>query len=139
MKEDSLNNKSEKPDRLNDPALRRLNEVNVALRAVHKLLIRTVQNEYERAHGPIGGPGALLRLLMEDPFFSWLRPMSKVMVEMDELTEAPAAPEPIRVAGLRERIEGMISTERYLALLQSSPEVVMAHTELRKALGALSL
>lgn len=115
----------------------RLNEVNLALRALHKLLIRTVQSEYEREHGPIAGPGALLRLLMEDPFFSWLRPMSKVMVEMDELLEEEAPLEPIRMAGLRERIEGMIASERYLALLQSSPDVVIGHTALRQAIALL--
>jgi len=116
---------------------RRLNEVNLALRALHKILIGTVRAEYELRHGPVTGPGALLHLLMEDPFFSWLRPMSQAMVEMDELVEEPSPPEPIRMAGLRERIEGMIATERYLALLQSSPEIVMAHTELRQALSAL--
>ena len=126
------------PDRFEEVDRRRLIEVNAALRALHKLLIRTVQQEYEREHGPIGGPGALLRLLMEDPFFSWLRPMSKAMVEMDELLEEAMPLEPIRMAGLRERIEGMIATERYLAALQASPEVVMAHTVLRKALGDLS-
>lgn len=116
---------------------RRLNEVNLALRALHKHLIGTVRAEYERRRGPIAGPGALLLLLMEDPFFSWLRPMSQAMVEMDELVEEPEPPEPIRMAGLRERIEGMIATERYLSLLQSSPEIVMAHTRLRQALSAL--
>ncbi len=126
------------PGRSDELARRRLDEVNRALRALHKLLIGTVRSEYERQYGPIGGPGALLRLLMEDPFFSWLRPMSQVMVEMDELAEAPAPLEPIRMAGLRERMEGMIATDRYLSLLQSSPEIVMAHTDLRKALGALS-
>lgn len=123
---------------MGDGARRRLNEVNLALRALHKLLIGTVRTEYERQHGPIGGPGALLHLLMEDPFFSWLRPMSQAMVEMDELDEEPSPPEPIRMAGLRERIEGMIASERYLSLLQSSPEIVIAHTALRQALGALS-
>jgi hypothetical protein len=115
----------------------KLIEVNQALRALHKLLIGTVRREYEREHGPIAGSGALLRLLMEDPFFSWLRPMSKVMVEMDELLEEAMPLEPIRIAGLRERIEGMIASERYLNLLQSSPDIVMGHTALRKALGEL--
>ncbi len=128
----------ERPDRFEEAARRRLDEVNRALRALHKLLIGTVRTEYERTHGPIAGPGALLRLLMEDPFFSWLRPMSQAMVEMDQLAEEETPPDPIRMAGLRERIEAMIATERYLALLQSSPEVVMAHTDLRKALSALS-
>lgn len=128
----------ERPDRSEEAARRRIDEVNRALRALHKLLIGTVRSDYERTHGPVAGPGALLRLLMEDPFFSWLRPMSRAMVEMDELSEEETPPEPIRVAGLRERIEGMIATERHLAILQSSPEVVMAHTDLRKALGALS-
>lgn len=115
----------------------RLIEVNDALRGLHKVLIGAVRSEYEREHGPIAGSGALLRLLMEDPFFSWLRPMSKVMVEMDELLDEAMPLEPIRIAGVRERIEGMIASERYLNLLQSSPEIVMGHTALRKALGEL--
>lgn len=126
-----------RPDRSGEVDRQKLIEVNEALRGLHKLLIGSVRSEYEREHGPIAGSGALLRLLMEDPFFSWLRPMSKVMVEMDELLEEAMPLAPIRIAGLRERIEGMIASPRYLNLLQSSPEVVMGHTALRKALGEL--
>ncbi len=57
------------PPPFDEEARQRLIDVNRALRALHKLLIRTVQSEYERERGPIAGPGALLRLLMEDPFF----------------------------------------------------------------------
>lgn len=117
---------------------RKLTAVNLALRALHKTLIDVARSDYERHRGSIAGPGMLLGLLMEDPFFSWLRPMSRVMVEIDELLEEEAPMGPFQTAGLRERIEGMISTERYLALLQSNPEVVMSHTALRKAVGDLS-
>jgi hypothetical protein len=110
-------------------------ELNLALRALHKALIQVARSDYERTLGPIGGPGMLLRLLMEDPSFSWLRPMSRIMVEIDELLEEETPLQSIKMAGFRERIEGMISTEQYLATLQLSPDVVMLHTALRKALG----
>jgi len=43
-----------------------------ALREVHRTLVQAVRAAYEKEVGPAGGPGQMLRLLTEDPYFAWL-------------------------------------------------------------------
>src|SRR5437588_7167189 len=70
------------PESSHKPALL---EAADALREVHRVLVRAVRIQYEREVGPVGGPGHLLRLLTEDPYFAWLHPMSEVIVDLDPL------------------------------------------------------
>jgi hypothetical protein len=50
----------------------------------HKLLLDRQRGKYEAIHGPIGGPGPFLNLVLSDPYFAWLRQISTLIVEIDE-------------------------------------------------------
>src|ERR1700692_1022869 len=50
----------------------------------HKLLLDRERAEYEKANGPVAGPGPLLALVIEDPHFAWLKQISTLVVEIDE-------------------------------------------------------
>jgi len=56
-----------------------------ALREVHRALVEATRAAYERDVGPAGGPGQMLKLLTEDPYFAWLHPMSELIVDLDSL------------------------------------------------------
>src|SRR5438874_10707120 len=58
-------------------------EAAAALREVHRTLVQAVRATYEREIGPAGGPGQMLRLLTEHPYFAWLHPMSELIVDLD--------------------------------------------------------
>ena len=60
-------------------------EAATALREVHRALVQAVRSTYEQEVGPAGGPGQMLRLLTEDPYFAWLHPMSELIVDLDSL------------------------------------------------------
>src|ERR687884_1470421 len=60
-------------------------EAAAALREVHRTLVQAVRAGYEREIGPAGGPGQMLRLLTEHPYFAWLHPMSELIVDLDAL------------------------------------------------------
>src|SRR5512140_1027144 len=117
-------------------------EAAAALREVHRALVQAVRSAYEREVGPAGGPGQLLRLLTEDPYFAWLHPMSELIVDLDSLLAQEILP-PGTVAGVRQEIDRLTQAggspfwERYAPLLQSDTEVVMAHAHLRRAINAL--
>ena len=51
--------------------------------ALHKAALDAERGRYEQAHGPIGGPQQVLRLVMDDPFFAWLRPLSDFVIQAD--------------------------------------------------------
>ena len=117
-------------------------EAASALREVHKVLVRAVRFAYEREVGPVGGPGYLLRLLTEDPYFAWLHPMSELIVDLDALLAQELLP-PGTVAGVRMEVNRLTQAggspfwEKYAPLLQSEPQVAVAHGRLRQALKAL--
>lgn len=130
-----------------DPKHRKeLAEVSGALRGVHKTLVAAVQVGFEKEHGRVESPGALLQLVLHDPAFAWLRPMSALIVELDELAEdKDSLVDATTLADVRTAIERWITdagkqsefSSRYLVLLQNEPDVVMAHSALRKRLALL--
>src|SRR5438132_2827483 len=116
-------------------------EAAAALREVHRALVQVVRKAYEREVGPAGGPGHMLRLLTEDPFFAWLHPMSELIVDLDALLAQELLP-PGTVAGVRHEVDRLVQAggspfwEKYAPFLQSEPEVAMAHGRLKQALNA---
>jgi len=114
-----------------------------ALRVLHKALIDHLQASWERDHGRVPSSGELLRLLMTEPHFEWLRPMSRLMVELDEVLEVPPELQDGRELAVRARLRSLLAGEggefrefgeRYMEALQAEPEVVLAHAALRKTL-----
>ena len=121
-----------------EPESRRLlTGLRHGLLRLHKALLEWERTTYEQAHGRQSG-GELLKLLLDHPQFAWLRPMSQLIVRIDEMLEddAPLSDADVDdvVAGLRvltladERTDG--HGLRYDAALQASPEAVLAHRDL---------
>lgn len=118
--------------------------VATELRALHRALVDASRGMYELEHGPIQGPNALLQLLMGDPEFAWLRELSGVMADVDELLELADVDE-ADAAAVRAEIERLIAAPgddasfgaRYREALQAEMDVVVAHGRLRSALAAL--
>ena len=126
----------------------RLDEVTHALRPLHKALVDLVRVDYEKQHGRVAGPVRLFQLLTTDPFFAWLHPMSALMAEIDELYDQKEPIAPDAVKAVRATLESLVGNRgqepspdsfvsRYLEILQNHPEVVMAHSKLRRALDRL--
>jgi hypothetical protein len=72
-------------------------QLRSSLLALHKTLVDRTKLMYEATHGPVAGPAALFRLVVEEPSFQWLRPLSETIVAIDEAleTEPPASHEAI--------------------------------------------
>ena len=62
-----------------------LNHIFQALLRLHKALLDDERVSYERVHGRIPSNGAFLQLVLGDAWFAWLRPLSQLMVKLDEL------------------------------------------------------
>jgi hypothetical protein len=78
-----------------------------------------------------------LQLLIHDPWFGWLRPLSELVVQIDERLDAD---EPTRASEAKALIDqvksllrpsegGDVFQENYHAALQQTPDVVIAHHE----------
>ena len=105
-----------------------------ALLPLHKALLEWERMAYERKHGRVA-KGELLRVIVSDPQFAWLRPVSELIVRIDQTLdeEAPdiVADVDAIVAHARRLVApdetGRSFEERYLAALQEVPEAVIAH------------
>src|SRR6476659_11198954 len=66
------------------PAHESLTQVRRTLLDLHKALIERERAAYERSHGAVS-PAEMLQLLIRDSAFSWLHPISELIVRVDEL------------------------------------------------------
>lgn len=118
-----------------------LTDLRHGLLRLHKALLDWERSAYEQVHGRQSG-GELLKLLLDDPHFAWLRPMSQTIVRIDEMLDADTPPieEDVKsvFAGVKELTapgEGdQEGAERYTEAVQNSPDVVFAHRDVRATL-----
>jgi hypothetical protein len=115
-----------------------IREIAAALRVLHHRLLLATQKSFEKLHGRVAGPGALLELTLHDPLFAWLRPLSQFVAELDELAASEDLTER-DVEQARAEVARLIESEAefrasYLVYLQSDPDVVVAHATLRRLL-----
>jgi hypothetical protein len=124
---------------------RRLTQLRNGLLRLHKTLLDSETAVYEREIARIRSKGQLLNLVLHDPWFASLHELSELVVLIDE-TLAAKEPEAkldsdflIRKARalLVPSEHGTGFRKRYFDALQRDPNVVMAHSEMRKVLVAL--
>lgn len=129
-----------------DPVRQHLSEVRRALMRLHKSLIDSERVLFEARRGPVTNT-QLLSALLEDPFFQWLRPFSRLMVTMDE---ALFGDDPVTAEGARGMVrEAHALVEpadrneagalKYDEARHRDPGVGFAHTELVRRVSAALL
>ena len=125
----------------------RLTKVRTVLLRLHKTLLDFERAAYERERGKIEKSYAYLQLVMSDPWFAWLRQLSELIVEMDELLAAKETPSEATAQALIQQATILLTPseagsefqKKYFAAMQESPEVVLAHSEFAGVLGPARL
>jgi hypothetical protein len=118
-----------------------LDDLRRGLLRVHKALLEDARIRYEREQGRIEGSGALLQLVLNDPWFAWLHPLSGLVVQIDELLAADEATlsdgETLlnqARALLKPDANGEGFQRRYHRAIQDVPDVLIAHVAVGKYL-----
>ncbi len=110
---------------------------------LHKLLLDRERGIYEKEHGAIGSPGEFLQIAIGDSQFEWLRVLSSLIIQMDEMMgrrskaddeEALAVLNEAR-ALLKVTAHGTDFQRRYWSAIQESPDVVIAQCKIEALLG----
>jgi hypothetical protein len=70
----------------------RLKELRDTVLALHKAILDSERTAYELVHGPVASPGAFLQLLINDSWFAWLKPVTTLIVQIDEALAAKNPP-----------------------------------------------
>lgn len=134
----------ELPEPPPDLARQRLAALRETLLTLHKALLDSERTSYEIVHGQIASPAAFLQLLINDNWFAWLRPVTTLIVQIDEKLAAkkpPAAPRDFEL--LIEDMRALLSPsrdlngfwKRYSSAVQRDPGVAILHEKIGKELG----
>lgn len=118
-------------------AERLMKDLRQAMLRLHKTLLDWERRAYERIHGRQSS-NALLDALLEDPQFAWLRPLSQMIVRIDEMLEDEIPPERGDLEAVIGHVRDLTTPnetgnayeQRYHAALQESPDAVFAHRDL---------
>ncbi|HEX7681478.1 MAG TPA: hypothetical protein VF713_25355, partial [Thermoanaerobaculia bacterium] len=118
-----------------------LREISKLLLPLHRALIDAAKEDYALAVAPVK-PAQLLQLLTDDPFFAWLKPVTSLIVDIDEMARTDFEAEDVAaIAGRIDRLfgakaEGAFSAQ-YVPMLQRSVDIAIGHAALRKAVSRL--
>jgi hypothetical protein len=123
-----------------------LTELRNRLLDLHRTLLDSERSIYERDVAKIEGPGHFLGLLMDDPWFAYLRELSGLVVYIDEAIDGADHPYTLDEAiALVRRAEDLLRPSengagfsiRYYEAMQRDPDVVLAHAATTRALAGL--
>ncbi len=122
------------PNVLSETTLRHLRELRRALLHLHKILLDMERSDFERQSGRHTS-GELLQLVINHAQFAWLRKLSALVVQIDELIDDddPALPDDLQsiLSQARTLFTGSADqtfSEKYQAALQRNPEAVIGHS-----------
>lgn len=124
----------------------RLTDLRNELLRLHKALLDSERAAYERDVERITSTGQYLNLVLNDPWFDWLRELSQFIVLVDEtldFEDPPTAADADRlVARARDLAapseNGAVFARSYFEALQRDPAVVLAHREMVNVLSTLA-
>ena len=127
---------------LTDASRQTLVDLRTRLLALHKALLDDAKAAYEMDRGRIASAGALLQLVINDPWFAWLHSLSELVVRIDEMTAADAKSSEPDAKVLLDQVDRLLLpsetgdtfARRYYEALQRQPAVVLAHGAVRKLL-----
>lgn len=132
------------PEPASESPRQQLAEIRETLLTLHKALLDSERTSYELVHGTIPSPGAFLQLLIHDPWFRWLQPVTSLIVQIDEALAANKPPKEARDfelliddtrALLSPSTESDDFWKRYSASAARDPAVAILHNEMEKRLA----
>ena len=119
-----------------------LGDLRRGLLHLHKTLLDWERVAYDRKQGRVSSAGELLAIVMRDPQFAWLHPLSELIVRIDTMLDVEH-PEPrVEVDSIIRQARALVApaaaasvyAERYHAALQELPDAVVAHGQVTSVL-----
>lgn len=125
-----------------DFILQRLRNVRSLLLRLHKALLESERIAYEQIHGRIKSSGEFFRLVIDHEWFSWLRPISQFIVQIDELLSSKETPTFSAAHALLKQTRSLLQPaetgttleQNYFRAIQRDPTIALMHAELSELL-----
>ena len=115
-----------------DQARQRLTALRETLLTLHKALLDSERTAYELVHGHVASPGAFLQLVINDAWFAWLRPVTTLIVQIDEALAAkkPLISDTRALLSPSREVNGF--WKRYAIAVQRDPGVAVLHAQMER-------
>jgi hypothetical protein len=131
---------------MEDPTRSRLTTLRNGLLRWHKSLLDVERAAYERDVERITTTGQYLQLVLDDPWFAWLRQISQFIVIVDETLaqKEPATPaDAVRLIGKARELllpseSGAEFARQYDRAMQRDPAAVLAHGQMMQVFAELA-
>jgi hypothetical protein len=128
-----------------DPTTARLTALRNGLLRLHKHLLDSEKAAYEKDVARITTTGQYLNLVLNDPWFAWLRDLSQFVVLIDETLDFEVPPTPGEAEGLIARARDLVSPsesaggfgKKYYEAMQRDASVVLAHRDMMRVFSEL--
>jgi hypothetical protein len=125
---------------------RQVNELREGLLAWFRVLLDSERRLYDRDVERIRSPFQMLGLLLNDPWFGWLRNISRLVVEIDEALDGDSGITPGAAESMIHRAKQLIRPaeygghyeRRYFEAMQRDPNVILAHRDMSRLLARLA-
>ncbi|MBV9508630.1 MAG: hypothetical protein JO323_26895 [Acidobacteriia bacterium] len=129
-----------------DPVRARLTDLRNGLLKLHKALLDSERANYERDVARITTTGQYLNLVLNDPWFGWLRDLSQFIVLIDETLDfedpATSADADRLIGRARDLIapseNGQVFARSYYEAMQRDPAAVLAHRDMMRVFAGLN-
>jgi hypothetical protein len=123
-------------------AERELRAAQPVLLALHRALLDAERTQVESVHGAMSGP-EFLQLVSDPVRYGWLTPFSRLIVAIDDALDPGGDEQQPEPGELLDQARDLVLPpkddtpfgRRYLALMQSDPGLVMAHSAAATTLG----
>ena len=127
------------PQLLSVPQREHLRKLSAGLLQLHKLLLDRNRAAYEQAHGPISSTGEYLNLVLTHDSFSWLRQLSGLIVQIDEMLAPRGEATSEAASAAREEVrrllipaeQGSQFQRKYCSAIEHSPDVLILHRQIQ--------
>jgi hypothetical protein len=115
----------------------------MSLLDLHRSMLEAERLAWQQLNGRVVTNAEMLQLTIHDPWFAWLRPLTKALVALDDAmldrtvdTEGQA---PVLLGTVKELLHpdesGTEFQQRYYEFLQRSPDVAVSHAVAVKAIA----
>ncbi len=127
-----------------DPEIEQLQHLRTGFLVLHKVLLEYQRKQYERQVGRVLSKGELFKLVVGDPAFGWLHPLSEFLVSIDTVLDGKSQASDMSLSDLfgyaRKLIEpaqgGSEFQQKYFQAIQADPTVALAHAKVKAIAGA---
>jgi hypothetical protein len=126
--------------------LQRLRKIRTVLLPLHKALLESERVTYEQFNGRILSKREYFQLVVGDEWFSWLRPLSQLIAQIDETLSSKQPVTLEQVNQLLKEVQKLLQPseqgttleKRYYRAIQLDPDVALMHSEVSRLLKAES-